>query len=151
VKRQLLGFGNIRYDLLRSVRVKKPDFASDFRGLQAEQRNVEHLIHLCQANRIHIILSTYAYYLHEKAREDPRALKYREGVQIENEMIRALAARHHLPLVEIASAIPDDDAYFMDTVHFTPLGMQFLAERFAGRIAELLRVGEEARMEITVR
>lgn len=138
LKRELLGFGNIRYDLLRSIRVKKPDFANPFMGMEAERRNVEHLIHLCQANRIPIILSTYAYHVYEKVKQDPRALKYKEGVEIENRVFRDLAAQHRLPLVDVAALIQDDDAYFVDSVHFTPLGMQFLADQFAGRIEEIV-------------
>lgn len=143
LKRTLLGFGNIRYDLLRSVRLKKPDFSNPFMGVETERRNVEHLIHLCQANGIQIVLSTYAYHLYGAEGREPRMHKYQEGVGLENEVLRDLATRHQIPLVDIAALIPDDDAYFLDAVHFTPLGMQFLADQFAGRIAELLAAGPD--------
>ena len=138
LKRALLGFGNIRYDLLRSVRVKKADLNNPFMGLETEQRNIEHLIHLCRANQVQVILATYAYHVYSDVSQDGRTLKYQEGVQGENVMLRDLARRHGLPMVDIAALLPDDDAYFVDTVHFTPLGMHFVVDRFAERISEVL-------------
>lgn len=137
LKRALLGFGNIRYDLLRSIRVRRPDFDGPFMGLGTERRNVEHLIHLCQANQIRIILATYPYHVYAQVSRDRRVLKYQEGVRMENAMIRELADQHRLPLVDLASLIPDDDKYFVDTVHFTPEGCGLVADRLAERITEV--------------
>lgn len=138
LKRELLGLGNIRHDLLRSVRVKRPGIDNPFMGLDAERRNIRHLIHLCQMNQIQIILSTYTYHLYDGVRDNRKALRFKEGVQEENEMLRELAEQHGLPLVDIAALIPDDDAYFLDTVHFTPLGMQFVADSVSACIADVL-------------
>lgn len=148
LKRALLGFGNIRYDLLRSIRVRRPDFDSPFMGLGTERRNVEHLIHLCQANQIRIILATYPYHVYAQVSRDRRVLKYQEGVRMENAMIRELADKHRLPLVDLASLLPDDDTYFVDTVHFTPEGCRFVADRLAERIAEVSLAARGDRMPV---
>lgn len=139
LKGKLMGFGNVRHDLLSSIRVKKADLDNPFMGLETERRNIEHLVHLCRANQIQVILSTFAYHVYSQVTQDRLVLKYRDGVQMENAMLRNLARQHSLPLVDIASLIPDDDAYFVDTVHFTPQGMQFLADQFAGRVAEVIK------------
>jgi lysophospholipase L1-like esterase len=152
LKGKLVGFGNVRYDLLSSIRAKKADLDNSFMGLETERRNIEHLIHLCRANHFQVILSTFAYHIYAQVEQDRRVLKYHNGVQMENVMLRELAERHQLPLVDLATLIPDDDAYFVDTVHFTPLGMRFVADCFADRIIELeksrslgsLKVREEA-------
>lgn len=148
LKGRFLGFGNVRWDLLSSVRAKPADLDNPFMGLETERRNIEHLIHLCRANGIDVILSTFAYHVYHQVRDDRRILKYQEGVRMENDMLRGLAGCHSLPLVDIAALIPDDDAYFVDTVHFTPAGMQFLADRFASRLAEVVseRSGSHARI-----
>jgi lysophospholipase L1-like esterase len=138
VKGRLMGFGNVRYDLLTSIRVRKASLDNPFMGLQTERRNIEHLIHLCQANRIHIVLSTFAYHIYPAVANDRQTLKYYNGVQEENTVLRDLATHHNAPLVDIAGLIPDDDAYFVDSVHFTPLGMQFLAEQFGKCIVDLV-------------
>lgn len=48
-----------------------------------------------------------------------------------------------------AATIPDDDAYFLDTIHFTLLGMRFLAEKFAHSVAKILmtKAGVRDRVE----
>jgi lysophospholipase L1-like esterase len=145
IKGKMMGFGNVRYDLLSSIRAKKASLDNPFMGLDTERRNVEHLIHLCKANQIQVVLSTFAYHLYAAVTEDRRALKYRDGVFEENAMVRELAKQHGLPLVDIAALIPDDDAYFVDSVHFTPAGMQFLGERFADCIAAQVSTMVKAR------
>lgn len=137
LKGRLVGFGNVRYDILSSIRVGRPDLDSPFLGLATERRNVEHVIALCKANGIDVILSTFAYHLYAAVATDRRHLKYRDGVRLENEMMREVAERHSLPLVDIAGTIPDQDAHFLDTVHFTPDGMHFLAESFAAVVMRL--------------
>lgn len=145
LKGKLFGLGNIRYDLLSAIRAGKADLDNPFMGLETERRNLEHLLHLCRANEVQVILSTFAYHVYAQVEHDRRTLKYRDGVRMENAMLRELAERHGLPLVDIAALIPDDDAYFVDTVHFTPLGMQFLADQFSDSIAEAIRVRKSAR------
>lgn len=143
IKGRLLGFGNVRYDLLSSIRAGKADLDNPFMGLDTERRNIEHLIHLCKANGVQIILSTFAYHLYARVSQERRALKYRDGVAMENTMLRELAARHDLPLVDVASQIPDHDDYFADTIHFTPEGMRWVADRFAERIVNIMNACAE--------
>lgn len=138
LKGRAMGFGNVRYDLVSSIRAGKADLDNPFMGLEAERRNVRHLIHLCKANNIQIILSTFAYHVYDAVSQDRRALKYRDGVKLENAMVQALAKEYDLPLVDIAGLIPDDNDYFVDSVHFTPRGMQFLADQFADKIVDVL-------------
>jgi hypothetical protein len=137
LKAKLMGFGNIRYDVLSSIRVGKANLDNPFMGLETERRNLEHLIHLCTARRIQLLLCTFAYHVHAQVARDQLTLKYREGVSLENQMLRELAEQHALPLVDHAAQIPDDDAYFVDTMHFTPLGMRTLAHHVAAAILAL--------------
>lgn len=136
LKSRLLGFGNVRYDLLGSIRAGKPDLDNPFMGLDTERRNVRHLVQLCRANAIGVILATFAYHVYEQVREDQRILKYRDGVLMENEMLRELALEYDLPLVDLAVLMPDEDSYFVDTMHFTPEGMRVVADQIARCIVE---------------
>lgn len=52
--------------------------------------------------------------------------------------MRKLAADYDLPLVDHARIIPGDARYFVDSVHFSPEGMQFLARNVSAPIIEIL-------------
>ena len=82
-----------------------------------------------------MLVGSYVFYLHN---DSLRNRKLREGVDIENELYRKVADEYGLPFVDLDGEIPRDNAYFVDAVHFTPLGIDFLAERFARCIDELL-------------
>lgn len=131
---RLMGFGNVRYDVLSSIRVAAPEISAPFRGLATERRNVEHLLELCRLRGVRVILSTFAYHVYDAVAEDPATLRYRDGVLEENEMMRGLAAARGLRLIDVAREMPRQDAYFVDSVHFTPLGMRWVAERFGEAI-----------------
>jgi lysophospholipase L1-like esterase len=138
LKSRWIGFGNSRHDLLKCIRVRPADWRNPFRGLATERRNVDHLIQLCRANGIHVVLSTFAYHVYRGVAEDPLVLKYRDGVAQENGMLRELADRYGLPLADVAAAVPDQDDYFLDTMHFTPAGMRLVAQQFAARVLPLV-------------
>lgn len=130
---------NIRYTLLSAIARKKPDTKSDFKGLNAYERNVEHVINVCKGNNIRVVLSTFCHYLYPGIKDDQTHLKYREGVRQENEVIKKLASKHGLPLVESDRLVPAEDKHFVDSVHFTPEGMRLLAENISQPIIEYIK------------
>lgn len=150
LKSRLLGFGNVRYDLLSSIRAGKPNLDNPFMGLDTERRNIRQLIQLCRANRIGVVLTTFAYHVHERVRDDRQVLKYRDGVRMENQVWCELAREYELPLVDLAALVPDEDAYFVDTIHFTPEGMRCVADHLARCIVEQgWPVGDDGRVRRT--
>lgn len=130
---------NIRFGLLGAITKKDADIRNDFQGLNTYARNIEHLINICKANKIKVILSTFCYYLYPEINNDLVYLKYCEGVKLENEVIRRLSSKHNLPLVENDLLIPEGNEYFVDTVHFTPEGMQLLAKNISCPIIDYLK------------
>jgi len=131
---KVLGHGNVRYDVLPGVQVSRPDTTAPFAGLATERRNIEHLVHLCRAKGIRVIIGTFAYYRYAAAADDPVKHRYGDGVREENAMLHGIAAATGATLVDIAGEIPFDDAHFVDSVHFTPEGMRFVARGFAEAI-----------------
>lgn len=114
---------NLRYTLLASVARGMIDIQNEFKGLETYKRNIEHLIHICNGNGIQIVLSTFCHYLHSRKKMNPLHLKYGEGVVLENEIIKELAQKHSLPLVDNDALIPRQDDYFVDSIHFSHQGI----------------------------
>ena len=56
---------------------------------------------------------------------------YNEIIDEENKIMRELAAKNNLRLVDNAKCFPLEEKYFVDTVHFSHYGMKKLAENFS--------------------
>lgn len=129
---------NIRFSLLNKVSRGRIDVKSDFQGVGTYRRNLEHVINICKANGIHAILSTFSQYLYPQVQNKEVYLKLCEGIKLENDVMRSLAAKHGLPLVDNAYLVPEEDKYFMDTMHFTPEGMRLVAENISRSIIDCI-------------
>jgi lysophospholipase L1-like esterase len=129
---------NVRHALLRTVTRRRPDPHGPFGGLATYRRNLEHILQVCRARDIGVVLSTFCHYLYPAVQDRPLYLKYGEGLEGENGVIRALAAEYGCPLVDAAADLPHREEYFVDSVHFTPEGMRELARRIAGGVEAAL-------------
>jgi lysophospholipase L1-like esterase len=56
----------------------------------------------------------------------------------ENDVMRELAGEHELPLVDNFNLVPNEEKYFVDSVHFSPHGMQEIAKNISKPIIEHL-------------
>lgn len=130
---------NLRFSLLDAISRGCADIKNDFRGLDAYRRNLEHLINVSKGNHMHVILSTFCHYLYPAIKDDKTHLKYHEGVRLENEVMRKISLKHKLPLIENDLLIPQEDKYFLDSMHFTPEGMQLLARNISVPIIEYIK------------
>jgi hypothetical protein len=129
---------NIRYTLMESIAKERPDINNDFKGLGSYERNIEHLVNICKASGIEIILSTLAYYLYPSVKDDKSHLKYYEGIKQENDAMRRIAARHKVTLVDNYALVPSKEEYFVDSIHFSPEGMQLVAKNISVPIIEYI-------------
>ena len=129
IKNQWFPGFNVRYSLLRTVSKGKIDPTMDFsKGLKTYQRNLQNIINVCLMEEISVILCTYCHYLHEEIKDDPLDLLYNKILLQENEIVKKLAIKNNLKLVDCYSLIPKEDSNFVDSIHFTPKGMYLLAE-----------------------
>ena len=104
------------------------------KGLQVYKRNLEYIIEICKNRNIDIVLSTYAHFLHKGIKDSKLHLKIKDIISKENEIIRDLARLHELTIVDNAKLIPSDEKYFVDSLHFTPIGMKLLAKNIANNL-----------------
>ena len=123
---------NVRNSLSNIISRGNVDLSLDpSEGLRVYERNTQAFIDVCKRNEIQLILSTFCFYLHEEAANSKTHLRYQEIVNLENEVMRELATKNNLELVDNASLIPKEEKFFVVTVHFTPEGMNLLAANFA--------------------
>jgi lysophospholipase L1-like esterase len=106
-------------------------------GLRAYKRNLQHIIDLCRGNDIQVVLSTYCHFLYDKIKDESLHRLYAGIVKRENEIVRHLADKNELMLVDNALLVPDDERYFVDSVHFTPEGMSMIAKNIADAVQKL--------------
>ena len=100
-------------------------------GLATYKRNLKYLIEICKLRNIEVVLSTYAYFLYDDIKESKLHKKYGEIIAEENKIIKDLAYQYKIPVVDNANLIPQEEEYFLDSIHFTPEGMKLLAKNFA--------------------
>ncbi len=130
---------DVRNSLGHAISKGTPNIEGEFQGFPTFRRNMEHLIHICKANHIPVALSSLCYFLYPDIQTQPWYVKCQEAVNQDNEILRDLARQHELILVDNARLVPEEEAYFMDHVHFTPDGMKLLAQNFANQIIPHIR------------
>lgn len=131
---------NIRYSLLDQVSKGSLDpNASPDAGLATYRRNIQHIINICHANGTKVVLSTYCHFMYEEIKDDPLHCLYGEIVARENNIMRDLALKNGTVLVDNAILVPQDECYFVDSVHFTPEGMALIAHNISEAIQTLTK------------
>ena len=131
---------NDRYSLIESISHKQNlDTKNYMDGIKTFERNLQSIIDLCKSNKIKVILSTFCFYLHDQVKDNPLHLKLKEIVQMENKIIKDLAIKNNLILVDNEKLVEKNDENFVDTVHFSHIGMKKIANNFANQIKEIIK------------
>ncbi len=126
---------NISDTLSRQIKKGESNINNDpTLGLQIFKRNIKSIIHLCKNNGTKVIISTFCFYLHDKIKNDELHIKYQGIVDKENSIIRAIAKEEEILLVDNEKLIPKDDKFFVDSIHFSIKGMEFLSKNFFNSI-----------------
>lgn len=136
IKRLL--FGNVRGALSHAISKGEFDINQDStKGLETYRRNLQHIIDICKANNIEIILSTFCHFLYDEIKNNPKHLVYEKNVNMENIIIRDLASKNNITCVDNANLISKKEENFVDSIHFTPTGMKAIAKNISKAIIEL--------------
>jgi lysophospholipase L1-like esterase len=104
------------------------------RGLKTYERNLQFVLDVCKSKNIKVILSTFCNYLHKDAKEEPLHKAYNKIITEENNVMKKISKINNIKLVDNASLVPNEEKYFVDTVHFTHEGMKELAKNFSKEI-----------------
>lgn len=133
LKTKLVGSGNVRKDVVEKIRKQKINYNNNFDTLKYEADILKNIFIICKYFGIRMIVSTYSFYNFGNI---SAFNKIEQGVEIENENIKKLSEEFDTIFVDHAKIIPKNDNYFLDWVHFTPKGMQFLAKNYSKLIVE---------------
>ena len=106
-------------------------------GLDTFERNLQLIIDVCNAKKIKLILSSYCNILHEEVKNSSLHIKYAEIMEKENKIVKKLADKNKTYFVDNANLIPKKEDFFVDTIHFSHLGMQEIASNFAKKIKSI--------------
>ena len=131
-------YRNPRFGVIEATSRNKPDLKAEFQGLSTYRRNLEHIIKVCKLSSIEVVLSTFAHYLYDEIEDSEYHLRYREGVLKENEVVKDLARCYDIKLVDNFEFIPREKKYFMDSIHFSPEGMRFLASAIGEEVGKII-------------
>ncbi len=117
--------------------------------VDAYRQRLERIADTCQANHIRLVLITQPS-LFGKGR-DPvtgcdletyilypnyNGLAWWKVLEMYNTVTRQLAASRHLPLIDLAAAMPKSSRYFYDFCHFTPEGAGLVGDIIAAGLQE---------------
>ena len=93
------------------------------------QRNLENMVAIAKGHGIKVLLATWAYspYLNDYASKD----YYQQGFQENNEVVKEVANRLHIPLFDFAAVMPQDARYWADGRHVNEAGALEKATLFA--------------------
>jgi lysophospholipase L1-like esterase len=93
------------------------------------QRNLENIIAISKEHGIEVLFATWAHspYLNDYASKD----YYQQGFQENNEVVKEVANRHHIPLFDFAEVMPQDAKYWADGRHSNEAGALLKAVLFA--------------------
>lgn len=104
------------------------------KGLSTYKRNIENIINLSLMRDTKVILSTFCFYLYPDIENVPIHKLYKKIIDKENNIMREIAAKNNLTLIDAANSIPLDNENFLDSIHFSSKGMKLLAKSIADKI-----------------
>jgi lysophospholipase L1-like esterase len=112
------------------------------------QRNLENMIAIAKEQGTEVLFSTWAYSqdLNDYASKD----YYQQGFEENNEIVKEVANRHHIPLFDFAAVMPQDAKYWADGRHVNEAGALVKAALFAEFIHTQRLIGQEFTTSIAV-
>ena len=126
---------NHRYSLLEVISRGKLNTKNNFKnGLKVYARNIQSIIDICKARKIKLILCTFCFNLHKNVKKNPNHKLYEKIVKEENKVLKRLAKINGLKLVDAASKLSKEKSNLVDTIHFSPKGMNLLASTISKSI-----------------
>ena len=126
---------NHRYSLIEVISKGKFNPKLNFHsGLKIYERNIQSMIDLCIKNKIKVVLCTYCFYLHKEIKSSSLHNLYKKIVIEENKVMKKLAKKNKVKLVDCFANISREDSNFVDSIHFTPKGMKLLSRNISKAI-----------------
>lgn len=125
---RFLRFAVYRSNLLRYAPDRDPD--TDYqRGAALFERNLRSLAAVAGAHKVDVVFGT------QPARSETTRLA---SHRLYNDLVRKVAAEFAGSVADVATAVTDDRADFIDDVHYTPAGVDKVARAFLPEVRRLV-------------
>ena len=95
---------------------------------------MESIITICKAKNITLILSSFCKNENKVDNENFLGQKFLEIVDQENKIIKELSKKHNCDFVDNENLIEKNDENFVDSIHFSHLGMEKIAKNFFKKV-----------------
>jgi len=135
IKDKIFGTGNVRNDVLKLINKLPIDYLKSYKSLDIEKDILENIFILCKHHKIKLVTSSFVYYNYK---QDMVSNKLQKGVELENENIKTLSKQYKATYIDNDNIVPKINEYFVDSMHFTPKGMNLLAVSFGNSIKKIL-------------
>ncbi|MGC9503058.1 SGNH/GDSL hydrolase family protein [Baaleninema sp.] len=108
------------------------------------QRNIENIVAIAQSRNIKVMLATMALFS-QRPDIDQRAgsPEYQFAIAEHNQVLKNIAQRRNVSLLDFAATFPRQEQYYDDGVHVTEAGSRLKAQMFANFIVEQSLVPKE--------
>ena len=127
---------SLQNSLLNFISEKEINFKnSASKGLEVYKKNIECIVDICIQRNIKVILSTYCY----KANQTQFSKKIKKIIDKENLVVKQIAKNKKVYFVDNNKLIKKNNNNFLDTVHFTPDGMENIAKNFKPLVLKCLK------------
>lgn len=148
----LLEFAGESLSALWYQKPRQEIVTNEFPGLVPYRRNLETLIELAEADGTQVILMTQPYLFKDNMTKEEldklHMINYeaigpsrwwsvataKSGMQRYLSVMREVASRHHLMLIDLEPAIPKTLEYFKDDVHYTDSAFDSVAAFVSGQL-----------------
>ena len=135
IKNKFLPSPNIRHTLLKVITKGTENLNANYEnGLKTYERNIKSIINLFKQINTKVILCTYVYNLYDDIKNDKKHNLYFEIVKKENEVMRDIAKKLNVDLVDTEKIIEKSKENIVDTMHFTKKGMTLVADAISQKI-----------------
>jgi lysophospholipase L1-like esterase len=122
-------FHDVRNSLTDLISRGKINVELDYSlGLKVYERNIQNIIHIAKKNNSKVIVCTFAVFLYDQLKKDPLHILYKKIVDKENQIIKNLSKKNKIQLADCDLLIPRNKKYFLDSIHLSKEGMEYLAK-----------------------
>ena len=132
LKDKLFGTGNIRNDVFSMTTKQHINYDGEYSDLNVENDILKNILIICNYYGIKCILSSFAYFNDNSYHSN----KLETGVKKQNKLRKKLSKELNCSFVDQNKFIKDKK-YFVDSIHFSPFGMELLANNFGKEIMRI--------------
>ena len=126
---------NLRNSIMGQIFIGKFSIDIDPKdGLRTYRRNLKNLVRLIMGDGGKVILSSFCHYLYQEIENIELHRVYSKIISEENAITKAIAEEEGCRYVDMASLIKPERELFLDSIHFSPKGMDILAKNFGDEI-----------------